>query len=434
MRQRIAVIGAGPMGLAVAYQLALDGHQPILFEADDRIGGMTATFDFDGLTLERYYHFHCTSDDAFLQVLDELGLSNKMHWVVTKMGYWYQNKIQTWGNPVALLKFQGLGLIAKFRYGLHIFLSTRRKNWKSLDKLEASSWIKRQVGLEAYEVLWRSLFDKKFYNYANSLSAAWIWSRIRRVGLSRYDLFREKLGFLEGGSKTLSNALKEAIESHGGEIHLKSPVTKVVLDSGNVKGIMISGRFIAFDKVICTIPLPYISSIIPELPPDILKAYQFINNIAVVCVIAKLKRSVTEYFWLNTTDPEIDIPGVIEYSNIRHLEQHVVYAPFYLPVEHPMYNESDQVFKDKLRHYLKIINPVLSDNDFIGFHVSRYRYAQPICVPGFLNILVPISLPINGLWVADVSHYYPEDRSISESIGLGRKIAKMAGNQMEAAN
>ncbi len=27
--QRIAVLGAGPMGLAVAYQLARDGHRPI---------------------------------------------------------------------------------------------------------------------------------------------------------------------------------------------------------------------------------------------------------------------------------------------------------------------------------------------------------------------------------------------------------------------
>ena len=41
--QTIAVLGAGPMGLAVAYQLARDGHQPIIFEADDRVGGMTAT-------------------------------------------------------------------------------------------------------------------------------------------------------------------------------------------------------------------------------------------------------------------------------------------------------------------------------------------------------------------------------------------------------
>ena len=72
--QRIAVLGAGPMGLAVAYQLALDGHQPVIFEADDRVGGMAAAFDFGGLSIERYYHFHCTSDRSYLQLLDRTRL------------------------------------------------------------------------------------------------------------------------------------------------------------------------------------------------------------------------------------------------------------------------------------------------------------------------------------------------------------------------
>src|SRR4051812_47808696 len=189
--QRIAVLGAGPMGLAVAYQLARDGHQPVVFEADDRVGGMTAMFDFAGLTIERYYHFHCLSDRAFLQVLDELGLAGKMRWVETKMGYWYQQRLQPWGNPVALLKFRGLSLVAKFRYGLHAFLCTKRTNWKPLDHVEATGWIRRWVGEEAWEVLWRRLFDFKFYDQAHNLSAAWIWSRIRRIGRSRSSLMHE---------------------------------------------------------------------------------------------------------------------------------------------------------------------------------------------------------------------------------------------------
>ena len=96
MRQRIAVLGAGPMGLAVAYQLARDGHEPVVFEADDRVGGMTAAFDFSGLMIERYYHFHCISDHAFLKILSELGLSHRLHWVETKMGYWFEGQLQPW--------------------------------------------------------------------------------------------------------------------------------------------------------------------------------------------------------------------------------------------------------------------------------------------------------------------------------------------------
>jgi hypothetical protein len=37
----------------------------------------------------------------------------------------------------------------------------------------------------------------------------------------------------------------------------------------------------------------------------------------------------------------------------------------------------------------------------------------------------PIQLPVEGLLVADTSYYYPEDRGISESIDLARKMARM---------
>lgn len=425
-RDRIAVLGAGPMGLAVAYQLVKDGYRPVLFEADDRIGGMAATFDFSGLDIERYYHFHCISDSAFLNLLDELGQSEKLHWVPTKMGYWYQNHLQEWGNPWALMKFKGLGMVPKLRYGLHAFLSTKRNNWQPLDALEASGWIRRWVGQSAYDVLWKKLFELKFYDYTNNLSAAWIWSRIRRIGRSRYDISTEKLGYLEGGSSTLLNAMKDFIESGGGEVRLSSPIRKVVIGDSDVKGVVTDSGFVPFDKVISTIPLPYVNKIIPDLPVAIQLKFANIKNIAVVCVIAKLKKQITKNFWLNTNDPEMDIPGVIEYSNLRPLDASIVYVPFYMPGEHPKYQDPDRVFLEKSRYYIKKINPNISDSDFIDIRLSRYRYAQPICEPRFLEGLPAPSLPVKGLWVADTSYYYPEDRGISESIGFGRRMARNA--------
>lgn len=422
--QRIAVLGAGPMGLAVAHQLARDGHRPVVFEADDRVGGMTACFDFNGLSIERFYHFHCTSDTAFLQVLDELGIAGKMRWVETKMGYWYQRRLQPWGNPVALLTFRGLSLAAKFRYGLHAFLSTKRTDWRPLDQVEASGWIRRWVGAEAWEVLWRRLFDYKFYDYSDNLSAAWIWSRIRRIGRSRYNLFREKLGYLEGGSATLLAALQADIERHGGEFRLGSPVQRVGIAQGCVTGVETAAGFEAFDKVVSTIPLPYVPRVMPDLPEDVLSRFRALKNIAVVCVIAKLARPLTENFWLNVNDPEMDIPGLVEYSNLRPLAHSIVYVPFYMPGEHPKYADDNQTFIDKVRSYLKTINPALVDDDFIDIRASRYRHAQPICPPGYLESLPPVALPVQGLWVADTSYYYPEDRGISESIGFGRKMAR----------
>jgi protoporphyrinogen oxidase len=426
MPERVAVLGAGPMGLGVAYQMVKDGHRPVVFEADDRVGGMTACFDFNGLSIERYYHFHCTSDDDFLRVLQELGIADRMRWVETKMAYWHAGRLQAWGNPVALLKFRGLGLVAKLRAGLHAFLSIHRKDWRPLDHVEATGWLRRWVGDEAYDVLYRCLFEYKFYEYASNLSAAWIWSRIRRIGRSRYNLFREKLGYLEGGSNTLLNSLRAYIEAHGGEVRLGSRVERVVLDQGQVQGVSIGGRLERFDRIVSTIPLPYVPALIPDLPPKFLGMYGALKNIAVVCVIVKLRRKVTDFFWVNVNDPDMDIPGFVEYTNLRPLDQHVAYVPFYLPGDHPKFSEPNEVFLEKVRRYLKRINPSLTDEDFIDMRASRYRFAQPICEPGHLEKLPPVALPIKGLWVADTSYYYPEDRGISESIGFGRKLANQA--------
>ncbi|MGH8112136.1 MAG: FAD-dependent oxidoreductase, partial [Rhodanobacteraceae bacterium] len=46
------VLGAGPMGLMATMELLKAGHQVDLYERDDRIGGMSASFDFDGVEIE----------------------------------------------------------------------------------------------------------------------------------------------------------------------------------------------------------------------------------------------------------------------------------------------------------------------------------------------------------------------------------------------
>ena len=423
---RVAVIGAGPMGLATAYQLAKDGHRPVLYEAANRIGGMAVCFDFGGIVIERFYHFHATSDVDFEQLLKELDLHDRLVWTETKMGYWFNGELQAWGNPVALLTFRGLSFPAKLRQALHAFTSIKRRDWSGLDKVEATAWLRGWVGEEAYEKMWRRLFDYKFYHLADQLSAAWIWARIRRIGTSRFSLMREKLGYIQGGSQVYLDGVGKAITDMGGEIRLSASIDEVVIGDGRVTGIRTGGTFETFDTVISTVPLPYVPRMIPDLPHNIRQQFEAQRNVAVVCVIAKLKKNLTDKFWLNVNDDNMDIPGLVEYTNLRKMgDVHIVYVPYYMPGDHPKYSEPDEVFISKVQGYFKTINPSLSDDDIVDVIVSRYRFAQPVCGPNFLDTLPSAKLPIGGLWVADTSYYYPEDRGISESTGYGRAMAKM---------
>jgi len=82
--------------------------------------------------------------------------------------------------PISLLKFDGLDIISKLRYGFLAFYSTKINDWSSLDKKYAIDWIKSIIGEKAYSVLWDKLFSLKFYKYQTKISAAWIWKRIKR--------------------------------------------------------------------------------------------------------------------------------------------------------------------------------------------------------------------------------------------------------------
>lgn len=428
MTDKIAVIGAGPMGLAVAYELSKQGCQVDLYEYDDRLGGMSAHFDFNGLSIERYYHFVCHHDDPLFGLLDELGMSDKLHWVDTKMGYYYEGHLHPWGDPVSLLSFPHLDMVSKLRYGLHMFLSSKRKkaNWQPLDSLDAVSWLKRGCGDKAYAVLWDRLFKLKFHELTDNLSAAWIWARIRRVGRSRRSIFQESMGYLEGGSQTLLDKMAARITELGGQIHLSTPVQEVRIVADKLAGIKVEGERRPYAKVISTIPLQYVPKLIPGLPAQQLEQYSQVKNIGVVCLLFKLSQPVTENFWLNISDKEIEIPGIIEMSNLRPFENTIVYVPYYMPQTHPKFSWPDEQIIAEATDYLKRINPVLTDADILDVHASRYAYAQPICQPEFTNHLPPMRSEVKGLFIADTSYYYPEDRSISESVALGKELAEMA--------
>jgi len=423
--KNVAVLGAGVMGLACAYELLKKGYQVEIFEADDRIGGMSAHFDFKGLSIERYYHFICKTDYDLFAYLDEFAIADKLHWVDTRMGYFYDGKLYKWGNPVALLSFPKLDLISKLRYALHAFISTKRSDWSKLDKKEASQWIRQWIGDKAYKVLWEKLFALKFYDYKDNLSAAWIWTRIKRIGTSRKSLMHEQLGYIEGGSETLLNCFQIEIEKLGGKIHLGSPVEEVVTEQNRALGVKIKGELKTFDTVVSTAPLPFVPKLIPALPEEDKTKYENIKNIAVVCVIFKLKQAVTENFWLNVNDERMEIPGVIEFSNLRPTASNIVYVPYYLPQQHPKFRLSDEAFEQEAKACLQIIQPDLADEHIIDIHVSRYRFAQPICPPDFMAGLPPIKSSIDRLYIADTSYYYPEDRSITESVKLGKHIANL---------
>ena len=421
---RVVVIGAGAMGLAAGYYALKRGHRVTVLEAAPEAGGMAAHFDLGGLSIERYYHFVCKADRPTFDLLGELGLADRMRWVATSMGYYIDGRLESWGDPLSLIRFPKLSLLEKLRYGAMMFFAVRRGDGAGLEHVSAKDWIVRWCGPRVYERLWAPLFQLKFYQYADNISAAWIWTRIKRLGTSRRSMFQEELGYIEGGSETLIHALVAAIRKRGGEVRLGTPASRIAVEAGRVTGVAVGEETFAADAVISTVPTPLVSRLAPDLPPADLARYGAIVNIGVVCVVFRLKRSVTPHFWVNIVDPRFEIPGIVEFSNLRPTGDTVVYIPYYMPVTHAKFTRSDEAFRTEAFGYLKLINPALGERDLIAWHVGRLRHAQPVCPPGFAAMLPPVETAIAGLQIADTCFYYPEDRGIAESVRLGKAMAE----------
>ncbi len=425
---RVVVIGAGAMGLTAAFRAARNGHEVTVLEAAPEPGGMAGHFDLDGVSLERFYHFVCKTDEPTFALLDELGLSDRLRWRETSMGVFTGGRLHPWGDPVALLRFPFLSLWQKVRYGLFAFVCVRRNRWDALEHETARSWIVRWCGEDVYRRLWKSLFDLKFYEYADNVSAAWIWTRIRRIGRSRRSLLQEELGFIDGGTMTLIDALRSDVERHGGVVLVGTPARQVRVADGRVCGVEADGEFFDADAVISTAPTPLVSAMIPDLPEAWKARYDAITNIGCICVVFRLRRSVSPHFWVNVSEPDLEIPGIIEFTNLRDVGgDTVMYVPYYLPVTERKFSWTDaQLVADALA-CLQRVNPALQQADVKATKVARLRHGQPICEPGFAAKIPPVETPIAGLQVADTCFYYPEDRGIAESVRLGQAMAERLG-------
>ena len=423
---KLVVIGAGPMGLAAAYYAQKRGIEVEVIEAAPVAGGMAVHFDFDGVSIERFYHFCCLSDHDTFALMDELGL--KMQWRTTRMGYYVDGELFRWGDPVSLLTFPKLGPIEKLRYGLLAFTSTKRNDWRRLDKITARDWLVGWCGERVYNKIWRKLLSLKFYEFTDDISAAWLWQRISRVGRSRKSLLEERLGYIEGGSEPLVRALVAAIEAAGGAVKLGNGATRILMKDGAVTGVELKDGSVAeASQVISTVPLPYVPGLLSDAP-ELARRYEGFENVGVACVILKLARSVSPNFWVNVSDDRMAIPGFVELSNLRPLPETIVYVPYYMPTTNPKFANSDDDFIQESFGYLKLINPALTDADLLGGRVGRLKHAQPVCGVNFAERIPAAQTGIAGLQIADTSFYYPEDRGVSESIKFAKgMVAELAG-------
>jgi protoporphyrinogen oxidase len=180
------------------------------------------------------------------------------------------------------------------RFGFMIMYtkSQSRDGWESIEDVPVSQWLVGRFGQRSYEVIHEPLVRLKFGPYAARLSAAWMWARIHRLGKSRTKITQqEKLGYIEGGTKILIDALERRFLQNGGRVFKGVTVQEIEVREAGVAGISYNGQRRAFDVVISTVPTPAFAAMLNGVSPDCLQEIARIDSIGVMCAASTEKAS-----------------------------------------------------------------------------------------------------------------------------------------------
>lgn len=431
----IAIIGAGPAGLAAAWDLAKAGQQVTVYEAADRVGGLAAGFREPGWEwwLEKFYHHWFESDKSILGLIGELGLSDQVVFPRPKTSMWSHGKPYLFDNPVSMLLFPNMPWIPKIRFGLVGLYLRLSKNWQAMEKYTAEEWLIRTMGRRAYEELWRPMLIGKFGEVYREVTMAWFWARVHTRST--------RLGTFTGGFQRFLDLFAERLQGQGVTIRLGTPVRQVSrAQVGGKLQLATDGQPPeSYDAVISTASPLLTLKIAPELA-DADAAYtqklRDLRSMGAVVVVAAHKQQLMRdgTYWLNLpasspdkSKSEFPFVALCEHTNFISREHyggdHLVYCGEYVLPDHAYMRMSDDELADLFLGSLRAINPDYSPDWLRARWVFRAPYAQPIPFVDHSRRLPDLRTPLPGLYLASMSQIYPWDRGTNYAVQIGREVA-----------
>lgn len=434
---KTAIIGAGATGLPAAYDLLKAGHEATVYERAPFIGGHASTFDVGGEPLERGYHHWFTSDTDIIALVEEIGLGDAVRWVDSTVGTLHSGRIYDFVTPFDLLKFAPLSFPDRVRLGLTTLYLQRQKDWRKYERVTADEWLRKNGGQRIYDVFWSPMLRGKFgEDYYDRITMAWVWGKINtRVKSRNKSMTREKLGYPMGSFGLVFDTLADKIRELGGEIHTSASVDRVSVEGGRAVGLDVrfadggEARTERYDAILATTPSPVFERIVPDLPADYSDRLRSARYMAAVLIVLVMNKPLSHVYWLNVADRTIPFVGVIEHTNLIGPEhyggKHIAYLSNYLSNDHPLYAMSHEELLAEYTPHLKKINPDFDPSWIETSYHHRVDGAQPIIGANYSQRIPAHRTPYAGLYLANNTQVYPEDRGTNYNVRMGRNVARM---------
>jgi len=298
-KQDVVIIGAGIASLSAAYHLQNTDY--LIFEKNDRVGGLCRSEMVDGFTFDRAIHTIYSRDEYALKLIEEVLLKDNLNsqireaWIYSKGTYTeYPFQAHTYGLPVEVIKECIVGLIeAKyeneysgepenfsewlhrtFGEGIvkHFMIPYNRKQWAIDPGLMDYNWTAKRIPIPKIEEVLDGALRKpqKKFGHNNEF-----WYPIK------------------GGIEALSRGFLPYVKN----IELNSKMTKIFVDK---KEVQINYKdTISYDYCISTLPLPVVVKLLDNAPQKLKKVAAELEYNTIYAVILGIDReNISDFHWV----------------------------------------------------------------------------------------------------------------------------------------
>jgi phytoene desaturase len=227
----VVVIGAGAGGLFTAARLAHLGYRTLVVERLDKVGGRASTDDIDGFKVNNGA-IVIEVGGITQQTCEEVGAEFDIREPNPPLLYRIGAKDVDvtgggWGLLLGKLTRQG----AKLVKGIG---AARSDSGLPEDEISTADWVSRYTKNEGVHGIFRNMCASIFAVGSEDLPA-----RVFLTYFTRKSAFK-RFGFHPEGTIGLWRSLATAIESHGGQVWLSTPVAKIVSDGATVSGVQVT--------------------------------------------------------------------------------------------------------------------------------------------------------------------------------------------------
>lgn len=423
---KIAVVGAGFTGITTAYRLSKEKLDVTLFEKADSPGGLALGYKNKNWkwSLEEYYHHWFTNDNFILNLANEIGTNVVIK--RPKSSMFIEDDICQLDSPISALTFKKLTPTQRIRMSAIVAFLRYDPFWRPLEKIRAVDFLPKTMGKTPYEKIWETQLRNKFGSYADEISLAWFWARIKKRTTN--------LAYPEKGFLNFADKLIRKIKKQNGTVLFKTEIQEIKEEKEKIL-IKYNSKKELFDKVIFTLPTFALTKITPTLPEKYKKELGKLKGLGAINIILRLKKQFLRdnTYWLSICDKKSPLMAIVEHTNFmdskNYNNEHLLYLGNYISPDHKFFGMNKYELMDIYHPLLLKINKDYK-KEIIDFDLFKSSFAQPIIPTNYSKIIPSFRTPFKNLFLANMQQVYPWDRGTNYAVELGEKIVKIVKNEL----